>query len=163
MTPSEIPASTALTAPRAAPQASVVASEKRLVHAPFGWVGAPWLKTGKLLKLLKKAKLPGVRFVAKTYTPTKSVFKGKKSRGIRMIITDRNKLKPLDVFAHLVTALRDTHPKKFEIRPKRMTLMTGTPEFARLYLEKAGPEEILKIFKSHSTKFATERAAFLLY
>ncbi len=130
---------------------------------PFGWIGAPWLKPAKVLKRLKKAKLPGIRFEAKTYTPTKSVFKGKKSRGIRMIITDRNKLKSLAVFAHLVTALRDTHPQKFEIRPERMTLMTGTPEFTQLYWEKAGPREILKLFESDSNQFANERAPFLLY
>ena len=130
---------------------------------PFGWIGAPWLKPKKLLKRLRKADLPGVTFSAQTYTPEKSVFEGEKSNGIRIVITDKSKVRALDVFAHLVTALRDTHPKTFKLKEERMTLMTGSPSFIDLYKKNSDAQEIITLFKTEARRFASERSPFLLY
>jgi len=130
---------------------------------PFRWLGAPWLKPKRVLKRLKKARLKGVTFKAQTFTPEKSVYAGRKTRGIRIVVNDRNAVEPLAVFAHLVTALRDTHPKKFKLKPKRMTLMTGTPAFNKLYESGAGAADIRKFFATEARRFTNERAAFLLY
>lgn len=100
---------------------------------PFRWLGAPWLKPKRVIKRLKKAGLKGVEFKPQTLTPEKSVYAGEKTHGIRIIVTDRGAVEPLAVFAHLVTALRDAHPEQFTLQPERMTLMTGSPVFNKLY------------------------------
>lgn len=131
--------------------------------APFRWIGATWLKPKKILKRLSRAKLPGIKFKAKTYTPSKSIHKGEKTRGILMTVTNREIVRPLEVFAHLVTALRDTHPQQFKLRPERMTLMTGTPQFNTLYEGHSSAEEIFKLFDAQARRFTAERGAFLMY
>ncbi|HVE14956.1 MAG TPA: DUF1343 domain-containing protein, partial [Elusimicrobiota bacterium] len=74
---------------------------------PFRWIGAPWLDSKALAKRMNAAKLPGVKFSAESSAPTKVPFKGLRCPGLRIKITDRDALRPVTVFAHLVTALRD--------------------------------------------------------
>ncbi len=130
---------------------------------PFRWIGAPWMKARAVVKRLKKAKLKGVRFETKTFTPTKSVFKGKKSRGIKMTITDRNALKPFHVFAHLATALRDLHPDKFEIGTDRTSRLIGSKRFNVHYLNDSKPEVIIELFENEAARFRAQREPYLLY
>ncbi len=130
---------------------------------PFRWIGAPWLNSRSLLGRLRKARLPGVSFSAQTYTPTKSVYAGKPCPGILMEITDRERLEPMRVFAHLVTTLRDLHPKKFKIREKRMAQMTGTHIFNSLYHSGAGAEAIHFMFETRAETFRERRLVYLLY
>jgi len=130
---------------------------------PFRWIGAPWLDPKPVLKRLKAARLPGIDFSAHSFTPAKSVHQGKKCRGIRIRLKDRDAARPLAVFAHLVTALRDLYPKQFDIRDAEMARMTGTRRFVELYRSGAGPEKLVELFDKDSSRFKTERAPFLLY
>lgn len=131
--------------------------------APFRWIGAPWLNSRSLLGRLRKARLPGVSFSAQTYTPTKSVYAGKPCPGILMKITDRERLEPLRIFAHLVTALRDLHPTEFKIREQRMAQMIGTHVFNSLYHSGAVAEAINYMFETRAEAFRERRRVYLLY
>ncbi len=131
--------------------------------APFRWIGAPWMDSRSLLARLRKARLPGVSFSAQTYTPAKSVYAGKPCPGILMKITDRERLEPMRLFAHLVTALRDLHPKEFNIREKRMAQMIGTHVFNSLYHSGAEAEVIRYLFETRAEAFRESRLVYLLY
>lgn len=130
---------------------------------PFRWIGAPWMDAGRIVKRLKKAGLPGARFSTKTYTPEKSVFKGIKSKGIRIRVKDRDKIRSLSIFAHLACALRDIHPDKFEIRWMELRRMVGSDRFQELYLSGADPQAIIRRFEEESQRFQNARGSFLLY
>jgi uncharacterized protein YbbC (DUF1343 family) len=130
---------------------------------PFRWIGAPWMDAKKIVKKMRAAGLQGVTFDAKSFTPSKSVFKGRKSRGIRMKIVDRSKIKPLHIFAHLAAALRDTHPKEFVLRRRDIARMTGSERFPELFSTGAAAGKLIELFEADSEKFIAERAAYLLY
>jgi len=130
---------------------------------PFRWIGAPWLKARALAARMNKAKLPGLRFRAKTFTPSKSVFKGEKSRGVEIIVTDRDKARSVDAFVHFAVNLRDLHPGEFELRGERVGRMTGMKGFFELYEKKVPPSKILDLFDKSGSTFHSRRTPFLLY
>ena len=130
---------------------------------PFRWVGAPWMDAGAVLKRMEAARLPGVVFGTKDLRPSKSVHAGKWCRGLTIRVTDRRKVRPLRVFAHLVCALRDLHPESFGIRFEEMLRMVGTARFEKLYREGAGPKAMIRLFDADAELFKARRAPFLLY
>jgi uncharacterized protein YbbC (DUF1343 family) len=144
---------------------------------PFRWIGAPWLKPRKILKILKQAKLEGVEFEKQKFKPTKDIYKGQKCPGIYIRVTDRSKARPLDIFAVLVCALRDTQPEAFHLQwtrpapggPAREFFMPttqrliGSEKFRELYESGAGPDQIIKMFDAGAESFKESRKPYLIY
>lgn len=130
---------------------------------PFRWIGAPWLKPEAIVKQLNKANLPGIAFSAQTFTPSKEPYKDKPIPGIQIKITDRSKVRPLHVFAHLVCALRDAHRKQFDLKWELTRKLVGTEKFLKLFKAKAAPKKIIELFEKDAKKFSATRSPFLLY
>ena len=80
-----------------------------------------------------------------------------------MKITDRDAMRPLEIFVHAACILRELHPDEFVIRPADIDRMTGTAGFRTLYRLGAGPEEILEDFGESLKKFRETRKEYLLY
>ena len=131
--------------------------------APFRWVGAPWLKADEVVARLRRARLAGVAFEAQTLTPAKSVYQNQKCAGVRMRVTDRAKVRPLAVFAHLLTAIRDLHPGRFDVPWDKERRWIGTDALKELYEKGAGPETMIELFDAGPKEFEPIRRAFLLY
>lgn len=131
--------------------------------APFRWVGAPWLDAQAVVDRLKASRLEGVDFSVQAYTPSRDIHAGKRSPGVLLSVTDRSRLRPLTVFAHLAAALRDVHGKKFHLDPKGTLSMVGTPRFLERLSAGASAAELSALFDEGPTRFETERARFLLY
>lgn len=130
---------------------------------PFRWIGAPWLDAKAVLDLVNTANLEGVEFSEQDYTPAKSVYAGTLCRGLRLRITDRARLRPLDVFLRLNLALRQVHPREFQWRWDEAKRMTGTDAFRKLYESGAALGEFEKLFDSGAQNFASSRKLYLLY
>ena len=64
---------------------------------PFEVIGAPYIDDVKFAAELNRAGLAGVRFVPVRFTPTASTFKDKPCGGVSIVVTDREKLQPVDV------------------------------------------------------------------
>lgn len=131
--------------------------------SPFRLVGAPWMDEKGVLKRLKAANLKGYAFETEGFKPTRSVYKNRRCRGIRIRVLDRAAADPLRLFAHLVCALRDLHPMEFGIRPEEMVRLTGTERFLRLYQSGASPKQLTDLFESDAARFKAWRTPFLLY
>jgi len=130
---------------------------------PFRWVGAPWLRARALLKRMRKARIPGVQFSLEEYVPEKETYKGQKCRGLRIDVTDRDQVRPLDIFVHLACALRDLQPGKFQPRWDETKLMLGTDKFRVLYQAGAKPGVIIDFFNAQARQFEGGRKPYLLY
>ncbi|MBI3549577.1 MAG: DUF1343 domain-containing protein [Elusimicrobia bacterium] len=130
---------------------------------PFLWVGAPWLNSKAVLKILRKAHLPGIWFTSADETPTKEPHRNQKSHGIAMRITDRDRLKPLHVFAHLAHALRQVHPQEFQPKWEQTIRMVGTDRFRQIYDAGASPEKLIELFNAGAEDFKKSRKLYLLY
>ena len=111
---------------------------------------------------MEAAGLEGVSFSAETFTPTKSVYKGKSSPGVRIRITERANIESLMIFAHLAAALRDFHPR-FHFRWKEAKRMVGTEKFRELYEAGAAPDAFIRLFDTGPEEFRAARRQFLLY
>ncbi|MEK7721792.1 MAG: DUF1343 domain-containing protein [Elusimicrobiota bacterium] len=130
---------------------------------PFMWVGAPWFQPEKVLKILADAGLKGVTFLSRDFTPVRDVYANQKCRGIELKITDRDQIRPFQIFVHIAGALRDAQPEEFELRWERSRFLIGTQEFLELYNRKASPREIIRKMESSTWKFIKKRKHYLLY
>lgn len=135
----------------------------RGTEAPFRLVGAPWMDAGRVVERLSAAGLKGLRARAVRFTPAKPPYSGVEIAGVRLEVTDRDALRPLDAFAHLVAALRDLHPGDFRVRDEELSRMTGTRRFLELYHGGASARELVALFDDGARRFREERAGFLLY
>jgi uncharacterized protein YbbC (DUF1343 family) len=130
---------------------------------PFLWIGAPWFQPEKVLKILEKAGLKGVTFLSRELTPAGDVYANQKCRGIEFKITDREQIRPFQVFVHIICALRDTQPENFEFRWEKSRFLIGSQEFAELYEKKVPPQKIIKKMDISTWQFMKKRKRYLLY
>lgn len=135
----------------------------RGTETPFQWVGVPGLRAEAVVKALKSANLPGVEFRVESATPSKPPFAGETVPGVRMRVTDRDAVRPLEVFAHLAAALRDQAGPAFAFDMKRLPLFIGSKRFIELYEAGAPAGELGKSLQDGVAAFKTGRTVFLLY
>jgi uncharacterized protein YbbC (DUF1343 family) len=135
----------------------------RGTDSPFGWIGAPWLDADALAKIMNAALLEGVEFSSEMRVPSKDKYAGQQIPGLRIEITDRQAARPLRVFARLVVALRDLHPKEFDLHWTASRKLIGSAEFKGLYDGGAGADAIERLFETDSAAFEKERIPYLLY
>ncbi|TBR22903.1 DUF1343 domain-containing protein, partial [bacterium] len=135
----------------------------RGTERPFRWVGAPWMDAAAVVKRLRAEDIPGVEFTAHRDMPTKSVYEGVPSNGVRLRVTDRDALRPLRVWLHLAVALRDLHPKDFAVDAERLPLFVGNKRFVELFQAGAPLSALEPALDDGLAAFKARRAAFLLY
>jgi uncharacterized protein YbbC (DUF1343 family) len=129
---------------------------------PFRWIGAPWIKAEDIVSRIQGT-VPGVEFIAQDYTPTKSVFAGQPCHGVKIVVLDRNVMRPLAVFRALALAIRDTNHKDFEWRWDEVKRMVGVEEFRHLWETNALDASVKKIFDQGPVEFEKQRQQVLLY
>ena len=136
----------------------------RGTDAPFLWFGAPWLDAGRLVNTLNAAGLPGVRFRAESKTPEKDIYAGKLCYGVRMEITDRAAVRPMDIFVLAVCALRDKkYYKEFRFDPEALKLTAGNNVYKAIFESKDPPDKIIASFREQCLAFEKLRGKYLLY
>lgn len=78
---------------------------------PFEILGAPYIDGAALIR--EAGPQPGVTFEPIRFTPTASVFANQDCGGIRLTITDRRALRPVDLGLTLAAALMRLYPGQF--------------------------------------------------
>jgi uncharacterized protein YbbC (DUF1343 family) len=140
-------------------------SEGRGTDKPFRLVGAAWLHdAGAIARELNAKRLPGVRFDSTSRT----VAAGQKWGGepipmIEIIVTDRERVKPVEVGAHLLRAIYARHQKDWEWRAAHLDRLAGTDALRLAVEREGGIEELLPRWEREAKEFERERAAYLLY
>ncbi|MHB2026155.1 MAG: exo-beta-N-acetylmuramidase NamZ family protein [Elusimicrobiota bacterium] len=130
---------------------------------PFEWIGAPWLRARALLREIKSRRLPGVRFALEDRTPKASLYRGVLCRGLRLTVTNRDDLRPVDVFLALNQAITRANPRRFAWRWPELKRMIGTAKFQKMLEQGAGVEKIEAFFRAQAAAFAKTRGPYLLY
>jgi uncharacterized protein YbbC (DUF1343 family) len=109
---------------------------------PFKIVGAPWMDGGRLAALLSKQNLPGVLFHPFSFTPFFGRFEKQECSGIRIVITDPAKYRPVTTQFFIMGMIKTLHPIQFgegcELTAERRSFL----------LKAAGSEEFLRIVKA---------------
>ncbi len=130
---------------------------------PFRLVGAPWLDAEATLKDLRAAHLPGIRFVRQDFTPVDSRYKDERCRGLRLIITNRRVMRPVNVFLVLNQSLMRREPKDFQWRWPELKETMGTDKFRAMLARGDSLSRIKALFDAQDAWFRKIRRPYLLY
>ena len=148
-------------------------SEGRGTPTPFCVFGAPWLDAPQLAARLNALALPGVAFATENFTPqsipgtaTNPRFAGQRIAGVRLLITDVQRIEPLEVGMHVLSLIVS------EARAKGIKGLFANPAFfnaiagRRLYRMLSGGSsggDIITAWQGELAHFKAERARYLLY
>lgn len=138
----------------------------RGTRAPFRQVGAPWLDTSAVLAHLARARLPGVRFVADTFTPIQpgdQKHAGVLLRGIRLELTDAGRYDPTETAVTLLAAVHAVHPDQLGIVARQFDRLAGGSRLREELLAGRAAASIVAGWRAALAAFERRRAPFLLY
>ncbi len=144
-------------------------SEGRGTKHPFEVIGAPYINSRELVSLLNEQHITGVAFKADTFTPRpypwaiKPKYQGEVCHGIKITVTERNVLKPVEMGITIVWAIRKLYPDKFKFIPSYFDLLAGTTTVRTMLEEGKTPSEISASWKEGLERFEKLREKYLLY
>ncbi len=133
----------------------------RGTDTPFEVVGAPYIDDVQLAGELNDAGLPGVRFVPIRFTPTSSVHKGQPCRGVRILLTDRDRCSVVDAGLEIARALCRLYPKDFD-PDKMQRLLLDQPTLEAIKANKP-LKDIRAAWQKDLDGFARIRNRYLMY
>ena len=133
----------------------------RGTNTPFELVGAPYIDGERLSELANEIGLPGINFEPAYFTPTKSVFKDRKCRGVRIKLTDRHVCRAVDIGMVLATILHREWPEPLGYGKFSRLLMH--PDTFRAVRTGMPLKDITDTWKDELRKFRKRRQEFLLY
>ena len=128
---------------------------------PFEWLGAPWIDGLALAQQLNEAALPGVRFIPRKRTPSRSVFAGEVCNGVDLVVTDRDAFSAPRTAITLATTLFALHGDDWD--PERLPPLWGRPEVLDQLREGMTPEHIAEAWQDDLDAFLAARSRYLIY
>lgn len=133
----------------------------RGTDTPFEVLGAPYVNDLRLAHELNKLGLPGLQFTPVRFTPTASVFKGEACGGVRISITDRQALKPVQTGIAIACTLQRLYPKSFALE-KVNTLLNRDASVKAI---RAGVtwQKVVAGWNEETAAFEARRGGFLRY
>ncbi|MDF1815229.1 MAG: DUF1343 domain-containing protein [Verrucomicrobiales bacterium] len=134
----------------------------RGTNTPFEVVGAPWITEGRLVDRLNSEKLPGIIFVPIRFTPHASEYRNEDCGGVRMIVTDRDAMNPIDVGLAIGRAIQADYPQTFTLKTKGNVLLRQ-PETHSKWVAGKSTRVIRKDWEKPLKQFKKRRHKFLIY
>lgn len=149
------------------------ATEGRGTDAPFQLIGADYLTDHVALAAEMNAlKLPGVRFDTATRTIEAGYkFGGKTIPMVKVSVTDRNAVRPVELGIRLLRAIYARHPQQFKWREpstnaagrvRSIDRLAGTDQLTKA-VEAGTIDALLKAWDADATKFRGLVAPHLIY
>jgi uncharacterized protein YbbC (DUF1343 family) len=140
-------------------------SEGRGTALPFRLVGARWLSdAAQIARIMNAKSLGGVRFES----VRQRIARGEKFGGetipmIRLVVTDRNKLRSSEVGGRLLREIYVRHPKQFKWQQGAgIEELSGSREL-RSAVENGNVDSLLAKWRSESSDFARRASDARLY
>ena len=134
----------------------------RGTDTPFEHIGAPWIDGVALAAALNARGLSGIRFYPVTFTPAAGAkLGGQPCHGVFMIVTDRDRLRPVRVGLEIASALSRLYDQQFRLEDAA-TLFASKVVLARI---RAGddPAAIEASWRADEEQWRALRAKYLLY
>lgn len=134
----------------------------RGTKTPFEIVGAPWITEGRLAARLNQERLPGIAFRPTRFTPMSSIYKNEDCGGVKLIVTNRDKVNPIDVGLALGRAIQADYPRTFTLSSKGNTLLRH-PETHELWVKGGSIRAMRKTWDKSLKQFKKRRVNYLIY
>jgi len=134
----------------------------RGTDTPFEQIGAPWIDGTALASALNARAIPGVSVYPVAFTPAAGAkYGGQLCRGVFMIVTDRDVLRPVRLGVEIASALARMYGKQFTLEAAA-TQLGSKAAIARI---RAGddPETIVRSFAADERAWGATRSKYLLY
>ncbi len=133
----------------------------RGTDTPFERVGAPWVDGAALAERLNARRVPGVRAYPVTFTPAAGPYAGEPCRGIHLIVTDRDALRPVRLGVEIAAILHARHGEQFEI--DRTLRLLGSREALQGIRDGEDPADVAASWVPGEQAWRARRASYLLY
>jgi uncharacterized protein YbbC (DUF1343 family) len=128
---------------------------------PFGLVGAPWIRAAEFAVELNRRAIAGALFEPTQFTPVPGMYKGELCEGVKVELSDRDALKPLQMGIEIAGALAKLYPGKFQAA-KLIELVGNSATVGQLASGDA-PSAIAASWDKDLEAFRRIRAKYLLY
>ena len=159
-------AETALLYPGTVFAEAATASEGRGTSEPLKLVGAPWLTdAGAVARELNRRGLPGVRFdsVLRRVGPGEE-FAGRTIPMVRLVVTDRDAIRPVEAGAWLARAIYRRHPAEWRWRGNGIEQLAGTRALRdAVRTSDAAVAALLARWRRESAEFSRATERYWLY
>lgn len=132
----------------------------------FQQFGAPWMDATRVAQLLKGRHLPGVDFVAGTFTPqnpTDTKYGGRTIPGVRIAVDDRNAVQSGQVAAAVLWAIDRANHDSLKIRQPTFDERFGSAAVRQAILSGTDPSRAMDGQKAPVAQFLNEARKFWLY
>jgi uncharacterized protein YbbC (DUF1343 family)/CubicO group peptidase (beta-lactamase class C family) len=134
----------------------------RGTESPFEVVGAPWITDPKgLADALNALDMPGVLFQPVNFQPTSSVYAGQNVGGVRLVVTDRDALRPVAVGLTLGRTLIERYPLQFRAAAIQNLLVNRSTMWALLRGDSLA--RLKQWAEADRVSFLQRRASYLIY
>jgi uncharacterized protein YbbC (DUF1343 family)/CubicO group peptidase (beta-lactamase class C family) len=133
----------------------------RGTEAPFEVVGAPWIEPHGFAAALNELRLPGVRFEAVTFTPTTDVYARTACGGVRLLVSDREAIRPVTVGLSVGRVLRERYRDQFKPEGIQNLLVNRSTMWA--FLRGEPLPRVMAWAEMARTSFLNRRASYLIY
>lgn len=139
---------------------------------PFKVIGAPWIHAHKFAKELNEQRLAGVKFMPFYYRPFYGKYKNEDCQGVKILITDPRRYRPLAVQYLMIGILKSLYPKQFEkalaqvgeVEKKSFCQVSGNDEMLQILTKEKYVAWKLILFQEEERKaFLEKRKKYLLY
>ncbi|MGB9642883.1 MAG: exo-beta-N-acetylmuramidase NamZ family protein [Candidatus Ratteibacteria bacterium] len=137
---------------------------------PFKIIGAPWIDAKKFTSELNSKKIEGVYFHPFYFKPYYGIFKDQFCQGARIVITDKNKVKPFLTAVMIMEVLKKLYPGQFDfsrqdIKNRIFTFdnACGTDIIRKKIDSGENYLSIEKWYSSQIVDFLEKRKKYLLY
>ena len=140
------------------------ATEGRGTDAPFTLIGAAWMTdNAAIASELNALRLPGVRFETATRTIEASYkFGGQTIPMIKINVTDRNAVRPVELGIRMLRAVYVRHTSDFKWRQGSIDRLAGTDKL-RLAVEAGTVDALIKAWDADAVRFGEMVKPYFLY
>jgi len=128
---------------------------------PFEVVGSPWMNGERVAAVLNGRKLAGARFDAVRFTPLGDVYARVSCGGVRLVVTDREAIRPVTVALAIAEALRDVHRDQWRPEGIQNLLVNRSTMWALLRREPL--PRLVAWADMDRSSFLNRRASYLIY
>ena len=133
----------------------------RGTDTPFQIIGAPWFKSREVADYLNRLAIPGVRFMARRFRPTASVFKDEDCQGLDIQLINRDALDSVRMGLELLHATMKFHPGRFDVGGVMRLL--GNDDAAECLKRGETGSAVVKSYASDLAQFRKTREKYLIY
>lgn len=133
----------------------------RGTDSPFEQIGGDFMNGRELAAYLNQRNLHGLRFYGTSFTPTESRFKGKLIEGVRIEITDRERVESVRLGIELACAIEKLYPNKVDWSTAKKLI--GSDDTVRRIDAGEDAGAIMRTLDGPLSEFKKVRAKYLIY